>query len=393
MASPRTEIMTNSNREIPYFKLRLDQGEKDAVMRVLDSGWLTTGRECFAFEREFAESLGGCVECIAVNSNTSGLHLVLEAIGVGPGDEVLVPSLTFTATAEVVRYLGAEPVLVDVCRDTLCISPAAVEAAITPRCKAVMVVHFGGLAADMPALQAIAVKYGIELIEDAAHAFPASHGSTPVGTFDTAAAVFSFYANKTMTTGEGGMIVTRRNDIAKRCRLMRLHGIDRDSFDRFTSAKSSWVYDIVAPGFKYNMTDVAAALGREQLQRAESRRLKRLKIANTYLELLANLPVLLPSAGAGHVHAWHLFPIRLLGERTTREDLEVAFRAVFIGYSMHYIPLHRMSYWKSRKNYVDSDFPVSSEQGDAGISLPIYPDLTLEQVEFIADTIKSVLLK
>ena len=233
------------------------------------SGWVTTGPKARAFEQAFTDYLGGNgLQSIAVNSATAGLHLALEALGIGPGDEVIAPTLTFTATVEVVRYLGADPVLVDVEPVTLNIDPEAIRAAITPRTKAIMPVHYGGLACDMDAILAIARAHGLKVVEDAAHALPTTWQGRLVGQLDSDVTVFSFYANKTITTGEGGMVVVRDDELAKRIKVMRLHGISRDAFDRFTAKVPSWYYEIVAPGFKYNLTDIAAALGIHQLKRA-----------------------------------------------------------------------------------------------------------------------------
>jgi len=378
---------------VPYFRLDIEQAEIDAVVDVLKSGWLTTGRECVAFEREFAEAIGGGVHAIAVNSNTSGMHLALEAAGIGPGDEVVVPDLTFTATAEVVRYLGAEVILVDVLPDTLCIDPHLVERAVTPRTKAIMPVHFGGLAADLEALQNIADRHGLAIVEDAAHSFPASGGGMPIGRHGNFASVFSFYANKTITTGEGGMIVTADEAVAQRCRVMRLHGIDRDAFRRFQGDSSAWAYDVVAPGFKYNLTDIAAALGRRQLARAEEMRKRRAAVADVYRKGLSSLPLELPPAAAqGDVHAWHLYPIRLTEDATvTRRGLEDAMTAAGIGYSVHYTPLHRLTYWKERYGLHDDRFPVATSYFDRCLSLPLFSSMTTDEAAEVVAVVTEAL--
>lgn len=378
---------------VPYFRLDLDQSEIDAVVGVLKSGWLTTGPEAAAFEREFAAAIGGGVHAIAVNSNTSGMHLALEAAGIGPGDEVIVPDLTFTATAEVVRYLGAEVVLVDVLPDTLCIDPQDVERSITPRTKAILPVHFGGLGAAMSELGAIAAKHGLIIIEDAAHAFPASHGGINIGAHGTFAAVFSFYANKTITTGEGGMIVTADEAVAQRCRTMRLHGIDRDAFRRFQGDSAGWRYDIVAPGFKYNLPDMAAALGRRQLARAVEMRDQRAVIADVYARGLAGLPIDLPAkADNGDRHAWHLFPIRLRTDAPIgREELEKALNDARIGYSVHYTPLHRMTYWHERYELGDNRFPVATSHFERCLSLPLFSSMREDEAEEVISVIRGAL--
>ncbi len=359
---------------LPFALPDIGEAEIAAVVDTLRSGWVTTGPKAREFEAAFAARLGEGLHAVAVNSATAGLHLALEALGIGPGDEVIVPTHTFTATAEVVRYLGADVKLVDVDAATLNIDVNAVEAAIGPRSKAVMPVHYAGLAAEMPRLQALAARHGLKIVEDAAHAFPATSAGRLVGTLDSAATVFSFYANKTMTTGEGGMLVTRDAALAKRAQVMRLHGMSRDAFDRFTAKVPSWAYEIVAPGYKYNLTDIAAALGLVQLQRAEAMRARREAIAEAYLEAFAGLPLLLPArALAGEVHAWHLFPVRLAdGVALPRDEAIERLFAAGIGCSVHYIPLHRHPYWRERYALHESLFPVSEKAYQRLISLPVY---------------------
>ena len=241
---------------LPFALPEIGEEEIAEVVSSLRSGWVTTGPKAKQFEQDFSEWLGGGVESISVNSATAGLHLALEALGIGPGDEVITTTHTFTATAEVIRYLGADPVFVDVRPDTLCIDPDLIEGAITNKTKAIIPVHFAGLSADMPAILGIAKRHGLKVVEDAAHALPTTCGGRLVGSLESDVAVFSFYANKTITTGEGGMLVTRDPEIAKRAKVMRLHGINRDAFDRFTAKVPSWYYEVVAPGFKYNLTDI-----------------------------------------------------------------------------------------------------------------------------------------
>ncbi len=252
---------------LPFARPDITEAEIEAVAETMRSGWLTTGPNATAFEREFAEFLGTDAHAVAVNSATAGLHLAFEAIGVGPGDEVLVPTWTFTATAEAVRYLGGDPVLVDVDPATLCIDLADAARKVTDRTVAVAPVHYAGLAVPNAALTAFAARHGLRVVEDAAHAFPTVNEGTLIGAHGHAATVYSFYATKTMTTGEGGMVLTPDPELAARMRTMRLHGINRDVFDRYSSTRPSWHYDVVAPGYKYNLTDTAAAMGRVQLRR------------------------------------------------------------------------------------------------------------------------------
>jgi dTDP-4-amino-4,6-dideoxygalactose transaminase len=363
------------------------------VISTLRSGWVTTGPKTKQFEADFSEYLGGGLEALAVNSATAGLHLGLEALGVGPGDEVITTTHTFTATAEIIRYLGADPVFVDVDVETLCIDVDAVEAAITPRTKAIIPVHFGGRAADMDALLSLAHKHGLRVMEDAAHALPTTCGGKLVGTLDSDVTVFSFYANKTITTGEGGMLVTRNPEIAKRARVMRLHGINRDAFDRFTSKAPSWYYEIVAPGFKYNMTDVAAAMGIHQLKKANAFQKKRALIAAMYDEAFAALPIICPpQAAANDIHSWHLYAIQLDDSvKVGRDQFIESLYAQGIGCSVHYIPLHLQPYWRDTYKLTPEMFPVSQKIYEHTLSLPIYPRMTTEDVERVVAAVKVAL--
>ncbi len=376
---------------LPFAQPEIGEEEIAEVVATLRSGWVTTGPKTKQFEADFAAFLGGGVEAIAVNSATAGLHLALEAVGVGPGDEVITTTHTFTATAEVIRYLGADPVFVDVSAETLCIDADAIEKAITPRTRAIMPVHFGGRAADMGRIIAIAKKHGVRIIEDAAHALPATSDGQLVGTLDTDATVFSFYANKTITTGEGGMVVTRDPEIAKRAKIMRLHGISRDAFDRFVSTAPSWYYEIVAPGFKYNMTDVASAIGIHQLKKANAFHQRRAAIAARYDEALADLPLVLPPhAQTGDIHSWHLYVIQLAdGAPCSRDALIDHLFKEGIGCSVHYIPLHLQPYWRDQYHLTPEMFPVSQRIYERTLTLPLYTRMRDEDVERVIKSVRD----
>ena len=386
--------MSSSTPFLPFALPDIGEEEIAEVVDTLRSGWVTTGPKAKRFEADFAAFLGDpALHALAVNSATAGLHLALEAVGIGPGDEVITTTHTFTATAEVVRYLGADVVLVDIDPATLCISPAAVAAAITPRTKAIMPVHYGGLAADMPALLALAQRHRLKVVEDAAHALPTTCGGQLVGTLASDATVFSFYANKTITTGEGGMVVTCDAALAKRMRTMRLHGMSRDAFDRFTAKVPSWYYEIVAPGFKYNMTDIAAALGIHQLKRAQAFRARREQIALAYNAAFADLPVVTPPLPpAGDVHAWHLYALRL-GDTTTvtRDALIERLFAAGIGCSVHYIPLHLQPYWRDRYALRPGMFPHSQHAYERMLSLPIHTRMTDADVQRVVAAVRAAL--
>ena len=378
---------------IPFARLDIGEAEIAAVAHAMRSGWVTTGPETRAFEQEFADYLGGGVQAIAVNSATAGLHLALEAIGIGPGDEVIAPTLTFTATTEVIRYLGADPVLVDCDPVTLNIDVAKIEAAITPKTKAIMPVHYGGLACDMDAIFSIAKKHRLRVIEDAAHALPTTYNSTLVGQLPSDVAVFSFYANKTMTTGEGGMVVTKDETLAARMKVMRLHGINRDAFDRFTSKTPAWYYEIVAPGFKYNMTDMAAALGRVQLKRLPAFVQRRQQLAARYLHALENLPLILPAdAPAGDTHAWHLFVLRLADAApVSRDEVIQQLSDAGIGTSVHYVPLHRQPYWRDRYGLTPAMFPQAEKAYQRMFSIPLFTAMTDADQERIIAALRGIL--
>ncbi|MGK0257988.1 MAG: dTDP-4-amino-4,6-dideoxygalactose transaminase [Candidatus Azotimanducaceae bacterium] len=378
---------------VPFFRPSIGEEEIAAVTDCLRSGWLTTGPKTAEFEAVFTDFLGGDVESVAVNSATAALHLGLEALGVGPGDEVIVPTLTFTATAEVVRYLGARPVLVDIDSNTFCIDPSLVEAAITPRTKVIIPVHFAGRMCDMSSLRVIADRYGLRILEDAAHALPASHKGSIVGKAGADVSAFSFYANKTMTTGEGGMLVTANPTIASRARTMRLHGIDRDVFNRFSDPRAGWVYDVVAPGFKYNLTDIASALGIVQLKRANAFARIRAERAERYNAAFADLPLILPPGPSeGDVHSWHLYIVQLTDSAPiNRDDFILALKDRGIGTSVHYRPLHMMTVWKDFCN--SAVFSEADRVFNRTVSLPLFMDMTDSEQDRVINVTLEILNK
>jgi dTDP-4-amino-4,6-dideoxygalactose transaminase len=389
--------MTASAPAQPFLPFALPEIGDEEIAEVVDtlkSGWVTTGPKARRFEAAFTEFLGDAsLESIAVNSATAGLHLALEAVGVGPGDEVITTTHTFTATAEVARYLGADVRLVDIDPATLNIDPRAIEAAITPRTKCIVPVHYAGLAADMPAILAIARKHGLKVVEDAAHALPTTRAGRLVGTLGSDATVFSFYANKTMTTGEGGMLVTRDPELAKRARVMRLHGMSRDAFDRFTATVPSWYYEIVAPGFKYNLTDIAAALGLQQLKRIPAFQKRRIELADALDAGLRDLPLVLPPRPqGGDQHSWHLYVVRLGDAAAVSRDVFIErMFAAGIGCSVHYIPLHLQPYWRDRYALTPAQFPHSQRAYERMVSLPLYTRMTDADVARVCAAARAAL--
>jgi dTDP-4-amino-4,6-dideoxygalactose transaminase len=424
---------------IPFARPFIGKEEEEACLRALRSGWLTTGQETLSFEKEFASFLQNPAEflqrgtdasrslekelrpqtlfapltALAVNSATSGLHLAMEACGIGPGDLVLVPSYTFTSTAETARYLGADVVFVDVSPGSFNMDPSALEETcrrlslgLPPyppaggrgprgRMKAVIPVHIGGLACDMGAILETARRYKLKVIEDAAHAFPSL---LPVGGASGAyagtlgdAGVFSFYATKTLATGEGGMVVCRDTKMAERISVMRSHGIDRTIWNRYSDTKASWYYEVVEPGFKYNIPDILSALGRVQLSRARELLAMREKIARRYNEALAgDRHFTIPPTGPGN--AWHLYPLRLNpgALSCTRDFFIEKFREKGIGVSVHFIPLHRMPYYRNRYHLYESDFPNTMESYAREISLPIWPGMDEFMIERVIAVAKSI---
>ncbi len=385
--------MTGSSA-IPFHRPSITAPEREAVLRVLDSGWLTTGERSMAFEEVVASTVG-TRHAVAVNSATAALHLALEALHIGPTDEVIVPTYTFAACGEVVRYVGARPRLADVDARTLNLTVETVEAQLRPTTKALIVVHFGGLMADVEGIVDFARDRGIAVIEDAAHALPASRNGRAAGSIGTAGAL-SFYATKTVTTGEGGMLVTDDDAIADRARVMRLHGISRDAWKRYTAA-GSWYYEIEDAGFKYNMTDLAAAIGIVQLERAESMRLSRERIAVRYAAGIRSTGIVdwvdLPMEPIpGEVHAWHLFPVRLKeGGAERRAAVIERLRDAGIGTSVHFIPLHLHPYYRRTYGYEADDLSVATREYEREISLPIYPDLTDGEVDRVVGALGEAL--
>lgn len=375
---------------VPFFVPSLGSEEIDEVCKCLSNGWITSGKVTREFEDLFAAYVGGDVRAVAVNSATAGLHLALEALGIRCGDEVLLPVNTFTATAEVICYLGAKPVFVDIDYATMNIDCDQIEEKITPKTKAVMPVHIAGHPVDMTRVIEIARKHDLKVIEDAAHAFPSTYQGQRIGSLASDASVFSFYATKTITTGEGGMIVTRSEDVESRCRVMRLHGINRTAFERRYNSTNSWQYDVVAPGFKYNMTDLAASIGIQQIKKSPGFREKRAELVTLYRELLADLPLDLPSEPEpGDESSWHLFIVRLQSnQRAKRDELIQHLSEDGVICSVHFIPLNKMTHWRETLDLQPDDFPNSEKNFSNCLSLPLFPGMSREQVEIVTESLK-----
>jgi perosamine synthetase len=375
---------------LPFALPDLDEAEFEQIKESLASGWVTTGPKTRQFEAEFAAAVGA-KHAVALNSCTAAMHLALEAIGLRRGDEVITTPYTFAATAEVVRYFDARPVLVDVDPRSLNMRADLLEAAITPRTRAIIPVHIAGLPADLGTIHAAARAHDLPVIEDAAHAFPASYAGRPIGTHSQFTC-FSFYATKTITTGEGGMLCTDDDRWAERCRIMALHGISKDAWKRYT-AEGSWYYEIVAPGFKYNMTDIAAGMGLAQLRKAERMWRRRAEIAQRYSQAFAALPELqLPHDDPASQHAWHLYMLRLnlTQLKIDRAQFAEELKRRNIGISVHFIPLHLHPYYRETYGYRPDDFPVAHQEYLREISLPIYSKMSDADVQDVIEAVAEV---
>jgi dTDP-4-amino-4,6-dideoxygalactose transaminase len=389
--------------QIPFYKPSIGEEEIKEVIDCLRSGWLTTGPRVKQFEKEFAQYLGRS-HAVAVNSCTAALHLALEAIGLKAGQAVLVPTMTFAATAEVVRYFNAIPLLVDCRAEDLNLDPADARRQIQAahnrglEVVAIIPVHYGGQIGDVAAVTALARQYGLRIIEDAAHCCPAyyrEHETAPWLPVGAAAEIscYSFYANKSITTGEGGMACTESDIHAERMRIMSLHGISHGAWNRY-SAEGSWYYEIIAPGFKYNMTDLAAAIGLHQLRKADELHFRRTQCARLYSELLGEVEeLILPRTMPNRIHGWHLYPVRLKphGYDLDRAEVISQLRAAGIGASVHWMPLHLHPYYREIFGYQPSAYPCASAIYPELISLPLYPDLTAEEIEQVCSTLKEIL--
>ena len=386
------------NEFLPFAQPDIGEEEIAEVADSLRSGWLTSGPKTKQFEEAFA-SFVGAPHALAVNSGTAALHLALEAIGLCEGEYVITTPFTFTATAEVVRYFSAHPLFADIDPTTMNIHPARVAEvaakAVTEgkKVRAILPVHYAGLPCDLDALRGVAEKYSMKIVEDAAHAFPAAYRGRNVGCIGDLTA-FSFYATKPLATGEGGMVTTADDEYAKRIRTMRLHGISRDIWDRYSASKPNWYYEVVAPGYKYNLTDVASSIGIHQLRKTVRFRKRREEIAERYTHAFRGLPVIPPPRPPeGDVHSWHLYVIRLRLEmlRIGRDRFIELMAGKGIGTSVHFIPLHLHPYWKEKYDFRPEDFPVALETYRCCVSLPIYTRMTDADVGRVIESVKGIL--
>ena len=378
--------------QIPFHKTHTTEEEINAAIEAIRSGWLTMGPKTVEFENQFKEYIGSG-EAVSMNSATAALHLALKAIGLQRGDEVIVPTNTFVATAEVVTYFDAIPVLCDIEEDTHNMDVSKIEALITDKTKAIIPVHFAGQPCDMDELYSIVThqlktkNQKLHIIEDAAHAIPSSYKGVKIGNLSgTDVTCFSFYATKTLSTGEGGMATTNNADYAKSMKVNRLHGISKDAWDRYT-AKGSWYYEVVDNGNKYNTTDINAALGLVQLQKQEMLREKRANIAAKYSESFKdNTNIVLPYVKEDRVTSWHLYVIKI----PDRDEVIEQLKERGIGCSVHFIPIHKHPYYKNTYGYKNEDYPVANSVFERSLSLPIYPDMSDEEVAYVIENVLEI---
>ncbi len=381
------------NKFVPFHRPYITEDEINEVTDAVRSGWWTAGPKTLQFEHEF-NSFIGTKNSVAVSSWTAAAHLALEAIGLKEGDEVIIPAITFTATAEIICYFKAKPVIVDVQRDTYNIDPVQIEKAVTKKTRAIIPVHYGGQPCDMDEIIDIAQKNNLYIIEDAAHALPSYYKGKIVGQLSDVTC-FSFYATKTLATGEGGMICTDNEEVAKRCSIMRLHGINSDAWKRY-SKEGSWYYEVVAPGFKYNFTDIQAGLGLAQLKKVNELQTKRKEIFDIYNNGFKDNDLLrLYRIKEDRESSYHLYPVELNLNMLTinRSRFIDELKEKGIGVSVHFIPLYRHPYYRETFNLKTEDFPVSESIYPGIITLPIWPGMKISQIEQVIDNVNSLMKK
>lgn len=389
--------------KVPFHKAAITKAEEDAVLDVLRSGWLTTGKYTLEFEKKFSQTVGGDdVISLAVNSNTSGMILAMEACGVKSGTAVITTPYTFVSTATCARHLNADVYFADVEKDSYSIDPEKIEEILIKdaknghKVKAIVPVHIAGNICNMERILELAKKYStsenkIYVIEDAAHSFPSPTKLGYAGTIGDAG-VFSFYVTKTITTAEGGMVCTKNPELAKRMTMMRMHGMDRTTWDRYTSPRASWEYDIVAPGYKFNLPDVLSALGCCQVDRAVLFYEQRKAIVEQYNNAFSKLDFIkLPPDGEGN--AWHLYLMRINPEKLTisRDEFAKKLQGEGIGISVHFIPIFHFTYWKELyPDFTAKNYPNAETQYSQTISIPLYPDMPQEQVDYVINTVIKI---
>jgi len=380
----------HSKMNIPFAKTHMPSGTLREIGKVLKSGWITTGPKTVEFENSFCDTIHAS-QAIAVSSCTAALHLSYRALEIQPGDEVIVPSFTFCSTVNMLIHVGAIPVFCDIDEKTLCLDPNDITAKISKNTKAIVAVHYAGFPAPMDEINSIAKKNNLQVIEDAAHAFLTKYKGEYIGSGKNLTC-FSFYATKNLTTGEGGMVVTDSESLAQKIKILSRHGMSKQAWSRYEK-NGSWKYDVIYPGYKYNFTDIQAAIGLKQLQHALESRNIRLRLVRQYLAELSDVPqLILPSepASQGSEHAWHLFPIRLTSKsKVSRDDLVNELQRKGIGTSVHFIPNHLQSYYKDAFSYQHS-LPVTESVYQSIVSLPLYEDLKPSEITYITKALREL---
>jgi len=379
-----------ANPVLPLSRPSISDEDVAAVVDVLRSGWITTGRRTGEFEEAFRARIG-CAGAVATTSATAAMHLVLRALDVGPGDEVITPSMTWVSTVNLIVLAGARPVFVDVDRETLMTGVEHVEPAITDRTRLIVPVHFAGAPADLGPLRALARRRGVPLVEDAAHALGARYRDEPVGGSGTA--IFSFHPIKNITTGEGGMLCSDDERLLERVRRLRFHGLGVDAYDRETQGRAPQA-EVIEPGYKYNLTDLAAALGITQLARLDELNTKRATLGECYRAALADVPEVRPLGLPAYpmTHAWHLFVVRLVadGAHGDRDELMKQLKERGIGTGLHFRAVHTQKYYREMSDALRYRLPNTEWNADRICSLPLFPDMTFADVRRVVDGIKDV---
>ncbi len=384
----------NRDTFIPYNVPDITDAEISEVVDTLKSGWIAKGPRTVKFEKEFAEYLGA-KHAVAMNSCTAALHVALAAKGIGPGDEVITTPMTFASTANTIIHVGATPVLADIDYRTGCIDPDEIEKKITPKTKAIVPVHYSGQVCDLDRIYEIADRHGLFVSEDAAHALWSRYKGRLIGNRLRGTASYSFYATKNLTTGDGGMLVTDDDEIAERARVLAGQGMSQNAWNRYAKG-GTWKYDIVEAGYKYNMFDIQAALGLIQLRRLEEMQEKRLKIADRYQKAFGAIDAVDPPFVPEYAtHCWHLYVLRVVPELLTidRDRFIVELNERNVGTSVHFIPVHNMSLYRNRFGYKESDLPNAQKHFERIISLPLYPSMTDEEVQYVIDAVRDIVEK
>jgi len=389
-AAAKAQPAKGKREFLPFSSPLISEDEITEVADTLRSGWLTTGPKVKRFEEGFAQYIGS-EHAVAVNSCTGALHLALVEAGIGAGDEVITTPFTFISTANVILHVGAKPVFVDIRRDTFNIDVEKIEAAVTPKTKAIIPVHYAGQPCEMDEIMEIARKHNLLVIEDAAHAVAAEYKEKKVGAIGDVTC-FSFYATKNLVTGEGGMVTTDDGEVAERIRILSLHGMSKDAWKRYTAA-GSWYYEVILPGYKYNMADIQASLGLHQLRKLPQFQKRREEIAKAYDEAFDDLDAIeTPFVKPDIKHAWHLYVIKIVPDKLTvdRSQFIEALRQEGIGTSVHFIPVHLHPYYRETFGFKEGDFPVAEETYERVISLPLYPKMSDEDVVRVIAALKKL---